>query len=217
MTYKWHFLNYCRFSPFLCLIVHPVCLCVFPLDIVAWWCLSVPKGRSGRSEDLAEEMDILPEGKNGLPSARVSAAVHYPGYVPLVWPPAGLEGLLVLRCLHTTVVRLNFKKRVFVRGRRVLLSLIVSGTPLGSFSVCVFFRDTSDLSAVCAYRVSDISKVFAEGKYKTPVTVETSFVKWVMYSGDVPVPRPGAVSVPSSQRVCASVRNKGRTQKATLF
>lgn len=63
---------------------------------------------------------------------------------------------------------------------------------------CLFFAvftpqsDTSDLSAVCAYRVSDISKVFAEGKYKTPVPVETSFVKWVMYSGDVPVPRPGA-------------------------
>ncbi|XP_029971561.1 semaphorin-4E [Salarias fasciatus] len=63
---------------------------------------------------------------------------------------------------------------------------------------CVFYAvftpqsDTSGLSAVCAYRVSDISKVFAEGKYKTPVTVETSFVKWVMYSGDVPVPRPGA-------------------------
>ncbi|XP_054619788.1 semaphorin-4E [Dunckerocampus dactyliophorus] len=52
--------------------------------------------------------------------------------------------------------------------------------------------DTSDLSAVCAYRVSDISRVFAEGKYKMPVTVETSYVKWVMYSGDVPVPRPGA-------------------------
>ncbi|TDH05570.1 hypothetical protein EPR50_G00123640 [Perca flavescens] len=63
---------------------------------------------------------------------------------------------------------------------------------------CLFYAiftpqlDTSDLSAVCAYRVSDISRVFAEGKYKTPVPVETSFVKWVMYSGDVPVPRPGA-------------------------
>lgn len=63
---------------------------------------------------------------------------------------------------------------------------------------CLFFAiftpqsDTSDLSAVCAYRVSEISRVFAEGKYKTPVPVETSFVKWVMYSGDVPVPRPGA-------------------------
>ncbi|XP_033505473.1 semaphorin-4E isoform X2 [Epinephelus lanceolatus] len=63
---------------------------------------------------------------------------------------------------------------------------------------CLFYAiftpqsDTSDLSAVCAYRVSSISRVFAEGKYKTPVPVETSFVKWVMYSGDVPVPRPGA-------------------------
>ncbi|KAA8587244.1 hypothetical protein FQN60_016694 [Etheostoma spectabile] len=49
---------------------------------------------------------------------------------------------------------------------------------------CLFYSvftpqsDTSDLSAVCAYRVSDISRVFAEGKYKTPVPVETSFVKW---------------------------------------
>lgn len=63
---------------------------------------------------------------------------------------------------------------------------------------CLFYAiftpqsDSSDLSAVCAYRVSDISRVFAEGKFKTPVPVETSFVKWVMYSGDVPVPRPGA-------------------------
>lgn len=81
----------------------------------------------------------------------------------------------------------------------------------------VCFRDTSDLSAVCAYRVSDISKVFAEGKYKTPVPVETSFVKWVMYSGDVPVPRPGAVSLPTILHVCACVRNKDKTQKATLF
>lgn len=75
------------------------------------------------------------------------------------------------------------------------------GTAVCSHSVCVIVcvRETSDLSAVCAYRVSDVSKVFAEGKYKTPVTVETSFVKWVMYSGDVPVPRPGAVSLSSVQ------------------
>lgn len=68
-----------------------------------------------------------------------------------------------------------------------------------TFCVClrVRARETSDLSAVCSYRVSDVSKVFAEGKYKTPVTVATSFVKWVMYSGDVPVPRPGAVSLSS--------------------
>lgn len=66
------------------------------------------------------------------------------------------------------------------------------------WSHCLFYTvftpqsDTSDLSAVCVYSVSDISRVFSEGKYKTPVTVETSFVKWVMYSGEVPSPRPGA-------------------------
>ncbi|XP_028283443.1 semaphorin-4E-like [Parambassis ranga] len=63
---------------------------------------------------------------------------------------------------------------------------------------CLFYAiftsqsDTSDWSAVCAYRVSDINRVFAEGKYKSPVHVEMYFVKWVTYYGDVPVPRPGA-------------------------
>lgn len=70
--------------------------------------------------------------------------------------------------------------------------------PMQHWEKCIFYAiftpqsDTSDLSAVCAYSVSDISKVFSEGKYKSPVTVETSFVKWVMYSGEVPEPRPGA-------------------------
>lgn len=68
--------------------------------------------------------------------------------------------------------------------------------------MCVCFRDFSDLSAVCAYSMSAISQVFSEGKYKTPVPVETSFVKWVMYSGEVPVPRPGAVSLLCDQVVC---------------
>ncbi|KAJ8271104.1 hypothetical protein GJAV_G00122810 [Gymnothorax javanicus] len=49
-----------------------------------------------------------------------------------------------------------------------------------------------DHSSVCAYKVSDIGKVFSEGKFKTPVTVANSFVKWVMYSEDLPEPRPGA-------------------------
>ncbi|KAE8291036.1 Semaphorin-4E Semaphorin-7 Semaphorin-Z7 [Larimichthys crocea] len=80
---------------------------------------------------------------------------------------------------------------------------------------CLFYAvftpqsDTSDLSAVCAYRVSDISKVFAEGKYKSPVPVETSFVKWVMYSGEVPVPRPGAC-------INNEARNAGITQTLDL-
>uniref|UniRef100_A0A8C8A332 Semaphorin 4e n=1 Tax=Oryzias sinensis TaxID=183150 RepID=A0A8C8A332_9TELE len=58
--------------------------------------------------------------------------------------------------------------------------------------VCVCSRGTSDLSAVCAYKVSEMSKVFSEGKYKSPVPIETSFIKWVTFSGDVPFPRPGA-------------------------
>lgn len=49
----------------------------------------------------------------------------------------------------------------------------------------------SQVSAVCAYKVSDIRHIFMEGKFKTPVAVETSHVKWVMYTGEVPVPRPG--------------------------
>ncbi|KAM3875977.1 semaphorin-4E [Diretmus argenteus] len=51
---------------------------------------------------------------------------------------------------------------------------------------------SSDMSAVCAYSVSDIGDIFNEGKFKTPVAVETSHVKWVMYTAEVPVPRPGA-------------------------
>ncbi|XP_069550929.1 semaphorin-4E [Brachyistius frenatus] len=50
----------------------------------------------------------------------------------------------------------------------------------------------SQLSAVCAYSVAAIRDIFNEGKFKTPVAVETSHVKWVMYTGEVPVPRPGA-------------------------
>ncbi|CAJ1060189.1 semaphorin-4E [Xyrichtys novacula] len=51
---------------------------------------------------------------------------------------------------------------------------------------------SSQASAVCAYSVSAIRDIFNEGKFKTPVAVETSHVKWVMYTGEVPVPRPGA-------------------------
>lgn len=56
-------------------------------------------------------------------------------------------------------------------------------------------RDSSEYSAVCAYKIEDIKTVFSNSKFKTPVTVATSFVKWVMYSGEVPDPRPGAVSL----------------------
>lgn len=87
--------------------------------------------------------------------------------------------------------------------------------PEQPWSDCLFYTvftpqsDTSDLSAVCVYSMLDISRVFSEGKYKTPVTVETSFVKWVMYSGEVPLPRPGAC-------IDNAARNAGINQSLDL-
>ncbi|XP_065714502.1 semaphorin-4E-like [Patagioenas fasciata] len=49
-----------------------------------------------------------------------------------------------------------------------------------------------DISAVCAYSMENIQQVFSKGNYKGPVTVEHSPVKWMVYRGEVPVPRPGA-------------------------
>ncbi|XP_067824553.1 semaphorin-4E-like [Heptranchias perlo] len=49
-----------------------------------------------------------------------------------------------------------------------------------------------DISAVCAFSMAKIQEVFNEGKYKSPVTIEQFRIKWVMYSGTVPVPRPGS-------------------------
>ncbi|KAK9980174.1 hypothetical protein ABG768_013557 [Culter alburnus] len=66
------------------------------------------------------------------------------------------------------------------------------------WTTCTFYAvftlqlDSSEYSAVCAYKIEDIKTVFSNSKFKTPVTVATSFVKWVMYSGEVPDPRPGA-------------------------
>ncbi|XP_072524426.1 semaphorin-4E [Salminus brasiliensis] len=85
----------------------------------------------------------------------------------------------------------------------------------GDWSTCVFYAvftpqsHTSQYAAVCAYRIADIRQVFSEGKFKTPVPVETSFVKWVMYSGDVPFPRPGAC-------INNEAREKGVSQSLDL-
>nr|XP_014348718.1 PREDICTED: semaphorin-4E-like isoform X2 [Latimeria chalumnae] len=49
-----------------------------------------------------------------------------------------------------------------------------------------------DISAVCAFSMTTIQEIFSKGYYKGPVTVGQSHVKWVMYSGVVPTPRPGA-------------------------
>ncbi|XP_066511837.1 semaphorin-4E-like [Hoplias malabaricus] len=85
----------------------------------------------------------------------------------------------------------------------------------GKWDTCVFYAvftppsRTSPYSAVCAYSIEDIRLVFSEGKFKTPVPVETSFVKWVMYSGDLPFPRPGAC-------INNDARQKGYSQSMDL-
>ncbi|NXD84689.1 SEM4E protein, partial [Halcyon senegalensis] len=58
----------------------------------------------------------------------------------------------------------------------------------------IFFQQWGrlDISAVCAYSMKDIQEVFSKGSYKGPVTVEDFPVKWMVYRGEVPVPRPGA-------------------------
>ncbi|OXB73141.1 UNVERIFIED_CONTAM: hypothetical protein H355_012066 [Colinus virginianus] len=53
-------------------------------------------------------------------------------------------------------------------------------------------RGRLDISAVCAYSMTDIQEAFSKGNYKGPVTVEHSHVKWMVFRGEVPVPRPGA-------------------------
>ncbi|XP_077369118.1 semaphorin-4E-like [Festucalex cinctus] len=74
--------------------------------------------------------------------------------------------------------------------------------PHKHWSQCLFYAvftpqsDTSDVSAVCAYSISEIDRVFAEGQFKTLVQVETSFI-WVAYSGEVPDPRPGTCETQS--------------------
>uniref|UniRef100_A0A8C8VIY1 Semaphorin-4E n=1 Tax=Pelusios castaneus TaxID=367368 RepID=A0A8C8VIY1_9SAUR len=54
------------------------------------------------------------------------------------------------------------------------------------------FTQQLDISAVCAFSMKSVQEVFAKGNYKEPVTVEHSHVKWVMFRGEVPFPRPGA-------------------------
>ncbi|NWS48946.1 SEM4D protein, partial [Probosciger aterrimus] len=58
-----------------------------------------------------------------------------------------------------------------------------------------------DISAVCAYSMKTIQEVFSKGSYKGPVTVEHSPVKWMVYRGEVPVPRPGACIDNSARRM----------------
>ncbi|KAG7266561.1 hypothetical protein CRUP_011146 [Coryphaenoides rupestris] len=80
----------------------------------------------------------------------------------------------------------------------IIQDTFLSCDPEESWKQCLFYgvftsqSDSLELTAVCEYRVSDISALFSKGKYKNPLPVETSYVKWVMYTGDIPSPRPGA-------------------------
>lgn len=62
-----------------------------------------------------------------------------------------------------------------------------------SLSSCTC-RNNVGLSAVCAYNMSTVEEVFSKGKYMQSATVEQSHTKWVRYNGEIPNPRPGAVS-----------------------
>nr|XP_023653852.1 semaphorin-4E-like [Paramormyrops kingsleyae] len=53
-------------------------------------------------------------------------------------------------------------------------------------------RASMNTSAVCAYKVEDISLVFSKGRYKKSINVENADTKWVPYGGELPQPRPGA-------------------------
>lgn len=88
---------------------------------------------------------------------------------------------------------------------------------LWAFAECLFIlvvqltcpslcRKVGDLwsSAVCAFSLAAINKVFDDGKFKE----ESSFSQWMTYEGEVPDPRPGSVSIASSplRRVWAGTR-----------
>lgn len=59
--------------------------------------------------------------------------------------------------------------------------------------MCIFGRESSSAcsqSAVCAYKLSDISQVFS-GRFLT----ERDTGSWDTYTGEEPFPHPGSVSI----------------------
>lgn len=62
------------------------------------------------------------------------------------------------------------------------------------FFFLLLLRGRLDISAVCAYSMASIQEAFSKGSYRGPVTVEHSHVRWMVFRGEVPVPRPGAVN-----------------------
>lgn len=128
-------------------------------------------------------MDLLLEGSFGLLCPRARFALRHTGRLPC--PAQELEEKCVLCCLHLSIVSF------VLRGPILYLNSLIRSA---HGCVCVCRSSTDQSSAVCAFNVTDINEVFSRGKFKTEVTVEMSDVKWVTYNGELPVPRPGAVS-----------------------
>uniref|UniRef100_A0A8C5SEN8 Semaphorin-4E n=1 Tax=Laticauda laticaudata TaxID=8630 RepID=A0A8C5SEN8_LATLA len=63
---------------------------------------------------------------------------------------------------------------------------------IAEFYIVLYLRGKLDISAVCAFQMETIQDIFLKGSFKDPVALENSHMKWVMYRGDVPTPRPGA-------------------------
>uniref|UniRef100_A0A8C6VDT8 Sema domain-containing protein n=1 Tax=Naja naja TaxID=35670 RepID=A0A8C6VDT8_NAJNA len=63
---------------------------------------------------------------------------------------------------------------------------------IAEFYFVLYLRGKLDISAVCAFQMETIQDTFLKGSFKDPVALENSHMKWVMYRGDVPTPRPGA-------------------------
>uniref|UniRef100_A0A8C8EC46 Sema domain-containing protein n=1 Tax=Otus sunia TaxID=257818 RepID=A0A8C8EC46_9STRI len=97
--------------------------------------------------------------------------------------------LFLKSCLSCSIPELNFHfiifQDIFLLSRRKWQDSIFYG---------IFSQQWGrlDISAVCAQSMKNIQEVFSKGSYKGPVTVDHSPVKWMVYRGEVPVPRPGA-------------------------
>ncbi|XP_069784762.1 semaphorin-4D-like isoform X2 [Narcine bancroftii] len=49
-----------------------------------------------------------------------------------------------------------------------------------------------EVSAVCSFKMSKVEDVFSTGKFMQSASFDQSHVKWVIFGGSVPLPRPGS-------------------------
>ncbi len=149
--------------------------------------MSFLSGRLGWAEDAAEEVDFFSKSKARLSRSKQQPASSGPGCFPLVAPVTGQPV-----CFTLSLPR-NCKYEIFLFLLRQFIVDSIEFNDSVNVVQCIndktlflIHRDSSQYSAVCAYKIKDIKTMFSKGKFMAPVTVETSFVKWVMYSGDVP-------------------------------